>query len=229
MTHFLSAGRVRFPRPCSTFIARAAALIIAGAAWVASGADPLFKEDFSAVPPGNPPDGFLVLDGQFAVKDVDGNRCLELPGSPLETFGIMFGKPQLEDWGAQARIRSTGQGRRFPVFGVSVNGVGGCRLQVAPARKALELLEGDEVRASVPFEWTSGSWTQLRIQIRKDGEGWKVEGKAWKDGTAEPEKWTITWAKTEAPISGPAAVWGKPFSGTPIQFDDLRVWAAEKK
>ncbi len=189
----------------------------------ASAAEPLFQEDFAKLAPGTPPDSFLILDGQFAVKDVEGNRCLELPGAPLETFGIMFGKARQENWGARARISGTGQGRRFPVFGVSINGVGGYRVQVSPARKALELLEGDEVRASVPYEWTSGIWTWVRVQLRKDGDGWKAEGKAWKDGTPEPDAWMVAWTKTEAPVPGPAAVWGKPFSGTPIRFDDLAV------
>ncbi len=198
--------------------------------WVgfsATAADPLFSEDFSNASPGQVPEGFLVIDGQFAVKEDAGERFLELPGAPLETFGVMFGPAGKEDRGARARFRSTGQGRRFPVFGVSVNGIAGYRLQVVPAKKAIELLKGEAVQASAPFQWESGSWTQLRIQIRKTGEAaWVVEGKAWKDGTPEPAAWSISWDEKVMPTAGRSAVWGNPFSGTPIRFDDFQVLPA---
>jgi hypothetical protein len=78
------------------------------------------------------------------------------------------------------------------------------------------------VKASVPFTWESGTWLQLKLQIRKvkDGE-WMVEGRAWKQGTPEPKEWLITLKADEAPPEGRPAVWGNPFSGTAIQFDDL--------
>lgn len=193
------------------------------------GAAPLFEEDFSQREPGKLPDSFLVLDGSFAVKAEGSERFLELPGSPLESFGVMFGSASQENWGAQARFWGTSQGRRFPVFGLSINSVGGYRIQVAPAKKAVELLKGDLLQASAPFDWQSGTWTLLRIQIRKTAEGaWRVEGKAWKNGSPEPAAWTVAWDEKETPINGRAAIWGKPFSGTPIRFDDLKVLPAEK-
>lgn len=190
---------------------------------------PLFAEDFSKLEPGPLPDSFLVLDGQFVVREDGGNRFLELPGAPLESFGVMFGPARLENWSAQARIFGTGQGRRYPVFGLSLNGVGGFRVQVSPARKAIELLKGDDLVASAPWTWENGTWTQLRVQVCKVGEGaWKVDGKAWKDGTPEPEAWAVTWNEKEAPVAQRAAVWGKPFAGTPIRFDDIRILAVGK-
>lgn len=191
-------------------------------------ADVLFAEDFSKVEPGKLPESFLRLDGDFAVKEDAGNRFLELPGAPLDSFGVMFGPSNKENWGAQARVLGTGQGRRFPVFGVSINSVGGYRLQVAPAKKMIELLKGDETVASAPFAWESGAWTQVRVQIRKAGDGkWRVEGRAWKDGTPEPAAWAISWEEAEPPVAGRAAIWGKPFSGTPVRFDDLKILSTE--
>jgi hypothetical protein len=58
----------------------------------------------------------------------------------------------------------------------------------------------------------------------KDGE-FVVEGKAWKHSTPEPLKWTLTYAETSEPIAGRASIWGNPFAGTPIDFDDLVVSA----
>ncbi len=189
-----------------------------------SAAAPDFSEDFSKLPLGKLPDIFLILDGQFAVREEGLERFVELPGDPLESFGVMFGPAKKENWAAKARIRGTGQRRRFPVFGLSLNGVSGYRVQVVPVRKSVELLKGDEIRASAPLNWENGTWTQLRIQVRKAANGgWVVEGKAWKDGTPEPAAWMVTSNETDEPVSGRAAVWGKPFSGTPIQFDDFEI------
>lgn len=192
-------------------------------------AAPTFSQDFSQVAVGKIPEGFLVLDGQFEVKEEAGNRYLELPGAPLDSYGVMFGAGGKEDWGAQARFFGTSQGRRYPVFGVSLNGVAGYRIQVSPAKRAIELMKGDDVKATFAFVWESGTWTNVRIQVRKVSEGqWKVEGRAWKDGTLEPSEWMAVWAESEVPIAGRAAVWGKPFSGTLIRFDDLKVLPLEK-
>jgi hypothetical protein len=208
---------------------RGCATVAALALWSAirlGAADPAptFKEDFSAAAVGSVPDGFLVLDGEFAVREADGNRFLELPGAPLETFGVMFGTGNKENWGVQARIRGSGKGRKFPVFGIGINGLAGYRLYVAPGKKSIELLKGDIVEVSKPFEWSGKAWTRLRLQIRKlsDTE-WKVEGKAWEDGTPEPTEWLLSWDEKEKPISGRPAVWGVPYAGTPIQFDDLQI------
>jgi hypothetical protein len=87
----------------------------------------------------------------------------------------------------------------------------------------VELLRDVEVKATLAFDWKSGEWTQLRLQIRavKDGE-WKIEGKAWQSGS-EPKEWTISADEKEEPVSGKASVLGSPFAGTPIWFDELRI------
>ncbi len=187
-------------------------------------AKPVFENNFEKEKVDAVPEGFLVIDGGFAVKEEGGNKFLELPGAPLDTFGVMFGPTQQDGVAASARMKSESKGRRAPAFGISLNGVGGYRLQFSGNKRALEIFKADEPKASVDFTWESGSWTLLKLQVRKvkDGE-WMVEGKAWKHGTPEPKDWTITLKADEAPPEGRPAVWGNPFSGVAIQFDDLVV------
>ena len=52
---------------------------------------------------------------------------------------------------------------------------------------------------------------------------WKVEGKAWEQAAKEPSAWMINLDDKEAPTPGRASIWGMPYSGTPIWFDDLVV------
>src|SRR5438552_284025 len=139
---------------------------------------PLYENNFEKAVIGSVPDDLLVLDGGFAVQEEAGNKFLELPGAPLETFGVIFGPTEKENVAISARIYGTSKGRRSPTFAVGVGGQGGYRLQVAPSKKLIELYKGDVVKTSVPFEWQSGKWAQFKLQVRKVKDGdWKVEGK----------------------------------------------------
>ena len=187
----------------------------------------LYENDFEKAVLDKVPDDFLVLDGQFAVKEEGDNKFLELPGAPLDTFGLLFGPTEKEDTAVSARIFGTGKGRRYPTFAVGLNGQGtsAYRLQVSPAKKALELFKGDEVKASVPYEWQSGTWARLRLHVRKVKDGqWTVEGKAWTD--KEPSAWLLSFDESEQPVAGKASIWGSPYATTPIRFDDLKVASA---
>jgi hypothetical protein len=187
------------------------------------GSKTLYENNFEKASLDNVPDDFLILEGAFAVKQDGTNKFLELPGTPPETFGALFGPTEPDGVAVSGRIHGTGKGRRSPTFAVSLNGAGGYRLQVSPAKKSLELYKADLVKSAVPFDWQSDQWTLFRLQVRKvkDGE-WKVEGKAWTQGGPEPA-WQITVDEKEAPLAGRAGLWGSPYAGTPIRFDDLVV------
>ncbi len=193
----------------------------------AAQAQVLYTNGFDKAEVEKVPEEMMVLDGGFAVKEEAANRFLELPGAPLETFGVLFGPTEASGLAVTARVQSTGKGRRFPTFAVGLNGVGGFKLQLSPAKKLVELVKGEEVVARAPFTWESGSWTLLRLQCRKvkDGE-FKLEGKAWKQGDAEPKEWQISRAETTESPAGRSSVWGMPFAGTPIRYDDLIVTRA---
>ena len=185
---------------------------------------PLYENNFDKAEAGKVPEDMLVLDGGFTVKEEKGNKVLELPGAPLDTFGVLFGPTEPVDVFISARIFGTGKGRRYPTFGIGANGVGGFRLQISPGKKQLELYKGDEVVKSVTYDWKSGEWTELRLQVSKIKEGgFKVEGKAWTKTGEEPKAWLISYDDAAPPSPGRASIWGSPYSDLPIQFDDLAV------
>ncbi len=187
---------------------------------------PLYHADFEKVEVGKLPDNLLVLDGAFTVQDQGTNKVLELPGAPLDSFGLLFGPTEKDGVVVSARVYGTHKGRRFPVFAVGLNGVGGYKLQVDPAKKALELLRGEAgnatVKASVPFTWESGKWTHLLIRLLPAANGHKIEGKAWVDGP-KPTAWSISAEDKDELPPGRPGLFASPFAGTPILFDDLSV------
>jgi hypothetical protein len=184
----------------------------------------LYENNFEKEQVGKVPEDFLVLDGGFAVKEEAGNKFLELPGSPLDSYSVQFGPTESSNVVVTARINTTAKGRRFPTFGVGLNGIAGYRLQLSPAKKVVELYKGDAQKASAPLDWNSGHWLKFRLQIRPTNPGeWKVEGKVWNADNPEPSNWTVAFDEKELAGSGRPSVFGSPFAGTPIRFDDLRV------
>ena len=183
-----------------------------------------YENNFEKIALDQTPEDFLILSGTFEVKEEAGNKFLELPGAPLDSYGALFGPTQKQGAIVSGRGFGTGKGRRFPTFGLGLNGAGGYRLQVSPGKKQLELFKGDNSCLGVPFEWQSGKWTSFKLQVRKTGDGaWVVEGKSWTEGGAEPKDWMIAWPENEEPVAGRAAIWCSPYSTTPIRFDDLKI------
>jgi hypothetical protein len=186
----------------------------------------LYQNDFEKAELDQVPADFLVLDGDFAVKQSDGNKYLELPGAPLDTYGVLFGASTNSGVGVGARIYGTSKGRRAPSFGVGLNGQAGYKLKISPGKNALEIFKGDTAVASAPFNWKSGAWTIFRLRVRQVGdEQWKIEGKAWAQTEPEPKDWMLSVDEKTAPHNGRPSIWGSPYSGTPIRFDDLAVTA----
>ena len=165
-----------------------------------------------------------MLAGDFAVQREGTNHFLELPGAPLDSFAAQFGPGGKDKMVVSARVWGTKKGRRTPTFGVGLGGVSGWKLQVAPAKDALELLQDQSVQASANYEWKSGTWTQLRLQILPGhGDEWKIVGKAWAADEDEAKATLVSVSTKIEPVTGRPSIIGSPFSGTPIRYDELRV------
>lgn len=192
-----------------------------------AGDAPLYANDFSNLAPGKlPEDQFLALAGEFAVKDVDGNRVVELTGTPFDSFGMLFAAaPAQPACTVSARIWAGTTGRRFPEFGVGANDTGGYKLWLMPRTKQLALRKADQTVATAPYEaWQTGMWTRFRLQVTKAGDAaWTVRGKVWPDGREEPKDWAVSFDETEEPSPGRPSLWANTYSGQPVRFDDLKV------
>jgi hypothetical protein len=181
-----------------------------------------YFNDFEHAAKGKPGDEFTILAGDFVIREEAGNSFLELPGNPLDTFGLLFGPGDSATLDVSARIWADATGKRTPEFGIGSNDTGGYKLWLWPARGTIELRKADDAHASKPFAWKPATWLRLRLRCRQTGPKlWHIEGKAWPDGTPEPADWLLSFDDSEEPSPGKASIWGVPFSGKPIRFDDL--------
>lgn len=191
----------------------------------AMASEPLYENHFEKTPVGEEPDwdSHLILNGQFTIQKQEDNPVLHLPGAPLDTYGILLGPTRPTNLTIQARANGDKSGRRYPVFGVGLNGNSGLKLQVEPARRAVTLRLGQEVVKEVPFAWVPKVWThfELTYQVGKDGKG-KVVGRVWQ-ASKETSACEMEWTPTEPPPNGRPALWAAPYSGIDILFDDVLV------
>ena len=199
-------------------------LLLGLASFSTQAAEPLYQKNFEQTEIGGVPSDFLVLDGNFEVKEEDGKKYLELAGAPLDSFCIIFGPSAKYGNEISARIFGTKKGRRYPVFGVALNGVNGYRLQVAPAKRSIELLKGTSVIANTAFRWSGGSWLNLSLNVLQTANNeWTINGRVWEEGKKAPTSPTLTHKEMKEPRNGKPSIWGSPFSGTPIRYDDIVV------
>jgi hypothetical protein len=200
------------------------------AALAAAPADPpLFAENFDTAAAGKPGKDFLLFAGAFEVKDAGGgNNVLELPGDPLDTFGAMFGPADQSLIDVRAKVWAASTGKRFPEFGIGAADVSGYRLLLLPRQKRLVLRKADVELASVPYEaWATETWTQFRLTIEPAGDAWRLTGAAWPAAGDESKGAKLTYDEKQKPANGRGSVWGLPFSGKPIRYDDIEVRAAK--
>ena len=189
----------------------------------------VYRNDFEQAQVGKVPDEIMVLDGTFAVRQIDGNKCLELAGDPIGSFAALFGPDGLIGADVSARIQAFPQGKRFPEFGIGAGGPGGYKIFAVPAQHRLELRKGEDVKAAAPFDWSPGSWTCFRLRVEpSDKRDSTIQAKAWKQGTTEPDAWMLR-ANDPKPPSGKASIWGSDYSEQPIRFGDLSVATVAQK
>ena len=194
--------------------------INAGGEWKLS-----FQEDFSKVGIGSEPETLFILDGEISVTSEKGNAVLLIPGSPVGEFGFLFG-PRIRNKPMELEFtfKSNNQGRRYPSFAAGLGGMRGYRVRVNPAaRKVLLSHDGDPL-SEVRFNWKSGEWHHLRIQaIPLNQKASQLKFKLWQTSKSEPLEWLMDFKAEIEFEGGKCAVWGYPYSGLPIYFDNIKI------
>jgi hypothetical protein len=183
------------------------------------------KLDFQAAGAGGLPDGLTVTDAEakFSIVAEGENKFLQMNPSPLVDGGVLVGTSVKGAAMVSVRVRAEAKRRSQPRFGVGMHGVGGYRLLVVPAQKELQLVKNEEVVARVPFEWKPGGWTTVEFRVLAEGQGSRLEGRAWPEGGTRPVEPLLTLASTTPPAAGKASLWAAPYAGLPVDFDEVEI------
>ena len=57
-----------------------------------------------------------------------------------------------------------------------------------PTTNEFQINKGEKTLATVPYQWTTNTWTRLKFSTTRTPDGkFKIQGKAWQDGKEEPK------------------------------------------
>jgi len=184
-----------------------------------------FEEDFSSLEVGSEPENLFILDGAYAVSQQENDKRLTLPGSPVGDFGLLFG-PRVREKSLSLSFSflTSRQGRRYPALAAGLGGVRSYRFRFNAATKEILLFRQEDEIGKVAFQWESGVWWRVRFQAIPSGEQeTRIRLKFWKRGEEEPAEWLVDMVDQNAFSGGKCALWGYPYAGTPVHFDDLKI------
>ncbi|MFL5339388.1 MAG: PQQ-binding-like beta-propeller repeat protein [Gemmataceae bacterium] len=160
-----------------------------------------YKQDFTRVPVGATPGGWVNATGKFAVIAKDGKNVLkklaDSPYPPLSRANAFIALPDVKDYTIQADLSAEMIRNGLPDMGI-VNSRYHLLLdgKIEPDDKSRHLRIATwealpRINHGVKFEWKANTWYTLKLAIDYTEKTAKVRGKVWERGQPEPEKWTI--------------------------------------
>ena len=186
-----------------------------------------YSEDFSNIEIGEEPENIFILDGEYTVqKGQSGQKILRLPGAPMGDFGLLFGPREKEkNLELSFSFFTSKKGRRMPSIAASIGGIRGYRLRLSPAAKKIVLFKDDTVLKEIPFLWKGDQWWNVRFQAiaANSKQSTTLQFNVWPRQEKEPEDWQLSEEFTLEYTGGKCALWGFPYSSTPICFDDIKI------
>jgi outer membrane protein assembly factor BamB len=197
-----------------------------------------YTQDFSKVPDGAVPGGWVNTQGKFLVATVNGDKVLKKvndKASPLIARGNAFmGLPDLHDYTLEADVSCTQAGQDLPDFGIVVNRY---TLQFAGNVQKLRLVSWDalpRVDETIGFKVQPKTWYRLKLTVERKGDAGVIKGKAWERGQAEPDNWTVTLHDPRPIFEGSPALYGyvtgipEGGAGTDIFYANVRITPNKK-
>ena len=195
-----------------------------------SNADSIYKNNFESYELNKFPDDMMEIDGLFKVnKNDQGKKHLEMASEPLTENAVIFGPSIKNSATLEVKVRGFKKRRSFPRFGIGLHGISGFRLRVVPSKNKIELVKNEEPVKSVPFEWNSEKWSNLRLQIEFSNDKSLIKGWVWDDGSTPTVEPVITFSHDGTPGQGKASIWGTAYSGKVILFDDISLKYKKEK
>ncbi len=193
-----------------------------------------YVQDFSKVPDGAVPAGWINAQGKFLVATVGGEKVLKKvndKASPLIARGNAYlGMPTLKDYTIECDIQGTIQGGNLPDMGIVANRYS---LVLAGNIQKLRLISWDalpRVDNTIEFKIEPGVWYRTKLTTEIAGGKGTIKGKAWRRDLPEPKEWSVVLDDSRPIPEGSPALYGYVTgnlvdgqAGTDIFYDNLKV------
>ncbi len=175
--------------------------------------------DFSKVPEGRSPAGWVNAPGKFAMrKTADGNVLVKTAdnASPLVCRANAYiGMPDLSDYTIESDVRGADGNHQRVVLG--------------------SWEDKPRVDERLDFPWKPDTWYRLKLMVDVQDDKVVIRGKAWPKGEKEPAKWTIEFEDPTPNTEGSPGLYGYALGilpgaiGTEIQYANVSITPNKKK
>jgi outer membrane protein assembly factor BamB len=228
----LTVGKA--PPPGQFFVVVAKAEGVAGRARIRVAPTLPYVADFSKIPVGRTPAGWVNTQGKFAITTLKGKQVLMKtvtnPSPLVARANAFISVPTLNDYTVRADTMGEKKGDDLPDMGVLANRY---HLFLEGNTQRLRLVSWEKlprIDKSIAWSWKPDTWYTLKLTVEVDGDKARVRGKIWESGKSEPAGWTL---ELDDPVpnregspglyANAVGVEGEDSPGTAIYFDNVRV------
>jgi outer membrane protein assembly factor BamB len=194
-----------------------------------------YAPDFSKVPEGRTPGGWVNCQGKFAMgKLKDGTVVLKKRNdtpSPLVARAHAFiSVPETTGYTIEADVQGTKVGSDLPDMGVDANRY---NLVLSGNTQQLRLVSWDalpRIDKTLSFPWKPEVWYRMKLTVEVNGDKAVAKGKVWPRDEQEPAEWTVTVEDPRPIREGSPALYGNSTGiispmqpGTEIYYANVKV------
>lgn len=155
-------------------------------------------EDFDGFKPGDPPPGWVGVDGKTAIVEKDGTLVLQKsavsPSAPYSRMRAFSGPPIPIGYTVQADLWASPKEGRTPTL--SDMGLINCRYKfiLLGFEKQIRLVTWSPIprlQKDVPLDWKPNTWYRAKLRVEKQGGKALVRAKVWPRDGEEPKEWMV--------------------------------------
>ncbi len=194
-----------------------------------------YAPDFSKIPEGRTPGGWVNCQGKFSiVKMADGTVALKKRNdapSPLVARAHAFiGLPNMTGYTIQADMQGSKVRGELPDMGVDANRY---HLVLIGNTQQLRLISWDalpRIDSTIAFPWKPDVWYRMKLTVEVKDDKAIARGKVWQRDEPEPKEWTIEGEDSTPNREGAPALYGNATAiqgpqspGTEIYFANVKI------
>jgi hypothetical protein len=156
-----------------------------------------FTADFTKVPEGRTPAGWINCQGKYAVVEMGATKekvlkKLAVNANPLVARSYAYmGLPSDTDYTIEASVMGNKAGDNMADIGITANRY---TLLLDGNKQTLRLVSWDampRIDKTIGYPWKPNTWYHLKLTVVLNKTDGIAKGKIWEHGKTEPEEWTV--------------------------------------
>jgi len=212
-----------------------------------------FKPNFTNVPVGASPGGWINTQGKYAVVEImEAGKPVKVLSKvntdarpPIARANAYLTTPDATNYTVQSDMKGGVVDGKFPDMGVIANRyllVLDGKLDPNLEKRTLRIVSWEarnRINKVIAYDWKPDTWYRVKFKVEQEKGKAVIRGKVWDRSLPEPADWTIEFTDPNPNTEGAAALYGyvanvtqvdgKVVPGSPIHYDNVSVVPNGKK